>query len=402
MGSRLKQVGGLLMIALGGLAALSAITVDISLPATTLISQSLQISTNHAQLVIGLYLAGFALGQIPAGISADHFGRRHTIIAGLIGFVLASIVCATADSGQTLLTGRFLQGFCAAVGPVVSRAIVRDIAHGERAAHLISILITIVTMGPLIAPSVGSLILTLSGGRGIFWATFLVGIIVLISGIVAIRPRPKALRQKDGVTKQFIAGGKRFFTTRGCLFGMTLMALPAGAYMAFITTAPVILTDLYGVTPAAFGPMFSATALSFLIGVTFSRLFVRRWGMLKLVRIGVVCLAISAAAFVLLLSLDLMSVLRFWICAAFYMLGFGLIGPSASTIALDPVPDMAGRAAALMGAVQLGTGMTFSLLSAFLYNHTMNILVIMIVVCSVSAVFVAFNFSDKPRTVKPG
>jgi DHA1 family bicyclomycin/chloramphenicol resistance-like MFS transporter len=397
-----KQVGGLLIIALGGLAALSAIAIDISLPATSLISQSLQVSSNQAQLVIGLYLTGFALGQIPAGISADHFGRRSTIIAGLIGFILAGIMCATADNAAVLLSGRFLQGFCAAVGPVVSRAIVRDIAHGERAAHLISILITIVTIGPLLAPSVGSLILTVSGWRGIFWATVLVGVFVLVSGIVAIRPRPPELRKKDGVTKQFIAGGKRFFTTRGCLFGMTLLALPAGAYMAFITTSPAILSDLYGVKPAAFGPMFSATAVSFLIGVTFSRIYVRRWGMLKLVRIGTVCLTISAVAYVLLLLLDQMSVLRFWICAAFYMLGFGLIGPSASAIALDPVADMAGRAAALMGSVQLGTGMTFSLLAALLYNHTMNILVIMIVLCSVSALLVAFNFTYKPATVKPG
>lgn len=402
MGGRLKQVSGLLMIALGGLAALSAITIDISLPATALISQALQVSSNHAQLVITLYLGGFALGHIPAGISADHFGRRNTIIAGLIGFILASIVCATADNAQTLLIGRFLQGFCASVGPVVSRAIVRDVAFGERAAHLNSVLITVVTMGPLIAPSVGSLILTLSSWRGIFWAIVVVGSFVLVSGIVAIRPRPKALRQKDGVTKQFIDGGKRFFTTRGCLYGMTLMALPAGAHMAFITASPVIMSDLYGVTPAAFGPMFSATAISFLAGVTFSRLYVRRWGMLKIVRIGVVCLAISAAAFVLLLSLDLMSVLRFWISAAFYMLGFGLIGPSASTMALDQVPDMAGRAAAFMGSVQLSVGMVFSLLAALLYNHSMNILVTMIVICSVSALFVAFYFSDKPATVNRG
>lgn len=401
MGGCLKQISGLLMIALGGLSAMSAVTIDISLPATSMIAQSLQVSSNQAQLVIGLYLAGFALGQIPAGISADHFGRRNTIIAGLIGFILAGIACSTAENSQILLLGRFMQGFCAAVGPVVSRAIVRDVAHGERAAHLVSILITIVTLGPLVAPSVGSLILTLSGWRGIFWATVLVGVFVLVSGIVAIRPRPKALRKRPAVIKQFIEGGKRFFTTRGCLYGMALMALPAGAYLAFITTSPVILADLYGVTPASFGPMFSATALSFLIGVTFSRIYVRRWGMLKLVRIGAVSLAISAAAFVLLLSLDLMNVLRFWMCAAFYMLGFGLMGPSASTIALDPVPDMAGRAAALIGTVQLGTGMVFSLLAAFLYNHTMNILVIMIVICSVSAVLVAFNFSDKPKTVTP-
>lgn len=386
------KVDLLLMIALGGLAALSAIAIDISLPATSLIASSLQVSSNQAQLVVGLYIAGFAFGQIPAGISADHFGRRTTIILGLSGFVLAGIICATADNFTTLMIGRVLQGFCAAVGPVVSRAIIRDIAHGERAAHLVSVLVTVVTMGPLLAPSVGSLILTVSGWRGIFWVTVAVGVFVLASGIKAIRPRPEELRHKDGVTRQFIEGGKRFFSTRDCLYGMALISLPAGAYMAFITTSSVILADLYDVTSAEFGPMFSATALSFLVGVTFSRLYVRLWGMLNIVRIGAVCLTISAALFVLVLALDQMSVFWFWFCAAFYMLGFGVMGPSASTIALDPVPDMAGRAAALLGTVQLGTGMLFSLLAAFLYNQSMNVLVGMIIFCSVGAALVAFTF----------
>lgn len=386
------KVDFLLMVALGGLAALSAIAIDISLPATSLIAKSLQVSSNQAQLVVSLYLAGFALGQIPAGIAADHFGRRNTIMLGLAGFILAGVLCATAESFTTLMIGRVLQGFCAAVGPVVSRAIVRDIAHGERAAHLISVLITVVTLGPLVAPSVGSLVLTVSGWRGIFWVTVAVGVFVLASGIKAIKPRPPELRRRDGVIRLFIEGGKRFFSTHDCRYGLALMALPAGAYMAFITASPVILADLYGVTPAAFGPMFSATALSFLVGVTFSRLYVRRWGMVNIVRVGVVCLTISAILFVILLLAEQMSVFRFWFCAAFYMLGFGVLGPSASTIALDPVPDMAGRAAALLGTVQLGIGMVFSMLAAFMYNHNMNVLVGMIVLCALSATFVAFRY----------
>ena len=125
-------------------------------------------------MIVSLYLAGFAFGQIPAGISADHFGRRHTLMAGLVGFILAGAVCALAENFTVLLAGRIVQGFCAAVGPVVSRAVVRDIAHGERAAHLMSIMITILTLAPLLAPSAGSLVLALSGWRAIFWVTTII------------------------------------------------------------------------------------------------------------------------------------------------------------------------------------------------------------------------------------
>ena len=360
-----------------------------------MIGEELQVDSNRAQLIVSLYLAGFAFGQIPAGISADHFGRRHTLLAGLIGFILAGVVCAVADNFNLLLAGRIAQGFCAAVGPVVSRAVVRDIAHGERAAHLMSVMITILIMAPLLAPSAGSLVLALSGWRAIFWVTVAIGILVLSSGVVAIRPRPAEIARQDGVTLQFLDSAKRFLTIRQCLFGLILIAMTAGAYLAFLTASPVIMSELYGVSPEAFGPLFSASALAFLLGATFSRLYVRKMGMIKIIRIGVVCLLISALLFTSILAADGMSVFWFWFCAAFYMAGFGVLGPSATSIALDPVPEMAGRAAAILGTVQLLTGMLFSLLAALLYDGSMNILVTLIIVSSISTAWIAFSYKHQ-------
>jgi DHA1 family bicyclomycin/chloramphenicol resistance-like MFS transporter len=119
-------------------------------------------------------------------------------------------------------------------------------------------------------------------------------------------------------------------------------------------------------------------------------------GMIKIIRIGVVCLLLSALLFTSILAADGMSVFWFWFSAAFYMLGFGILGPSATSIALDPVPEMAGRAAAILGTVQLLTGMLFSLLAALLYDGTMNILVALIVVSSISATWIAFNYRYRP------
>lgn len=379
-------------MALGGLAALSAIAVDISLPATSLIGGDLDADSNRVQLIVSLYLAGFAFGQIPAGVAADHFGRRHTIMAGLTGFILAGGVCAMADSFNMLLAGRIMQGFCAAVGPVVSRAIVRDIAQGERAAHLMSVLITILTLAPLIAPSAGSLVLMVSDWRAIFWLTAVIGAFVFIAGVIAIRPRPAEIARKDGVSQQFLAAGKRFFSTRQCLFGLALMTLPAGAYLAFLTASPVIMAELYHVSAEAFGPMFSASAIALLIGATISRIYVRILGMVTIIRLGAISLLLSAALFVLLLLSGNMTMFLFWLCASFYMLGFGMIGPSAAAIALDPVPDLAGRAAAFLGTVQLFTGMLFSVLAAFLYDGTVNIIVALFVVSAVSTTWIAFSY----------
>jgi DHA1 family bicyclomycin/chloramphenicol resistance-like MFS transporter len=255
-----------------------------------------------------------------------------------------------------------------------------------------SVMITILTLAPLLAPSAGSLVLAVSGWRAIFWITAAIGLFVLCSGMIAIRARPAEIAREEDVTFKFIESARHFLSTRQCLFGLALIALTAGSYLAFLTASPVIMSELFGVSPEAFGPLFSASALAFLVGASFSRLYVRRMGMMKIIRIGVICLLLSAALFTSLLLANGMTVFLFWFSAAFYMLGFGVLGPSATSIALDPVPNMAGRAAAILGTVQLLTGMLFSLLVALLYDGTMNILVGLIVISAVSAVWIAFSY----------
>lgn len=387
-----------LLIALGGLITISALAVNISVPATALIASELATDSNRAQLIVTVYLAGLGLGQIPSGIAADRHGRRRTAIAGMAFFTLASLVCALSPDFQVLIWARFLQGFSASVGLVVSRAAVRDFAQGKRAAHLMALLVTILTVAPLLAPGLGSLVILLAGWRGVFWVTGLFGVFVLMVSGARLGYAMPVRDEKGGVVTQFAHGVRRVFSEPQCLFGLALVALPSCAYLAFITSATVVTADLYQVSAEAFGFMFSVSAAGFLIGVVFSRRLVRRVGMLRLIRYGAVLFTLSAVLFILGLTFDFVTLLAFWIFSFIFMLGGGFIGPNAVSLALDPVPDVAGRAAAITGTVQLAAGTLGSFLAATFYDGTLTAWVGVMALCALGVLLMAFAGSRLVKT----
>ncbi len=376
-----------MMIAvLGLLTALAAIAVDISLPATPLIAGDLQSSLGAAQLVVTVFLVGLSLGQIPVGLASDHFGRKPVALYGVIIFALASAACALSQELNQLLLARFIQGFASAVGPVVSRAVVRDTVSGEKAARMMAMLVAILTIAPLLAPPVGSLVIALTGWRSVFWGTMLFGALVLFLVSRKLPETAPAIRQHRNPLSQFRKQTALFFSIRQCWAGVLLVALSAGAYLAVITSASTIMADLYGISAAAFGPLFSVAAFAFMVGAMIARRLVSRLGMLGMINLGGSVFLLVITAFVLLMSLGEPSVVAFWAVVSLYMLGHGMILPIATALALDPVPDIAGYAVAIIGTVQVAFGAGMSFLVATFYNHSLIPLVMVMIFCGMATI----------------
>ena len=146
------------IITLGLLTAVAALTVDLSLPAIPAMVEALSTTLSRGQQIVGVFMFGMSLGQIPSGLASDRFGRLPTIYAGMGLFVAAACVAAIANDMELLLAARFVQGIGAASAIVISRAVVRDIATGKDAARLMSLMTMIFTAAPVIAPSIGALL----------------------------------------------------------------------------------------------------------------------------------------------------------------------------------------------------------------------------------------------------
>ena len=134
------------VIVLGCLTGLGALTIDMSLPSIPDMAASLTTTISIGQQIVGVFIAGIAIGQIPAGLISDRIGRIPVLIVGMVIFTAAGIITSLANNIEIMLIARFFQGIGASVGIVLSRAMVRDIASGIQAARLLSIMVMIFTV----------------------------------------------------------------------------------------------------------------------------------------------------------------------------------------------------------------------------------------------------------------
>ena len=179
MNSRLANSRSFL-ITLGLLTTVAALTVDLSLPAIPAMVKAMQSELSKGQQIVGVFMMGLAVGQIPAGLFSDRMGRMPVMYVGILLFAIAASVAAIATSMDVLLAARFAQGIGAASAIVLSRAIVRDIASGKEAAKLMSLMTMIFTAAPVIAPSLGALLVTQWNWRAPFIAIAICGFLMII------------------------------------------------------------------------------------------------------------------------------------------------------------------------------------------------------------------------------
>ncbi len=380
------------VLTLGLLTGLAALTVDLSLPAVPAMAESLATSLNKGQQIIGVFMAGMAFGQIPAGLLSDRLGRLPVLYFGMSVFALSAIAGALADSIDVLLAARFIQGMGAAAGVVISRAIVRDIADGKDAARLMSLLTMIFTAAPVIAPTLGAVLVAGFGWRAPFFAIAVCSLIIL----TAIRsnlhethvPNPEGhpLRQ----LQRSIA---EFFSHRQSIFALLIIiAAPAG-FMSVITIAAALTTETYGYSLETFGLLFAMFGLSILLGSSFNRLLVNRFEPVQMLGLCAALATTTALQLGYMAWADAAAFWWLWLNFCVFMFTAGILLPNATVLALDPLPKIAGVASSIIGTLNNVAGAIGAIAGAMLYDGSVrNSVVIM---ASVSAT-IALVFLARP------
>ena len=351
------------------LISLSALAIDTSLPAIPLIAKALGTGTEQAQLTIGIYLGGLALGQLPAGLLADRFGRRPVIMSGLSIFTCAALLCTLSSSIEMLLAGRFLQGLTASVGTVISRAMVRDVSSGRQAARQMSLMVTALGIWTLLGPVIGSGLILVGGWRSTFGLSVATGLVTLgLLYLFVPETRPEQARVSP--LNQLKTSFSAFCGSRQSLLGLALVALPFGGYMTIVTQWSSVTVDVYRLPPAAFGPIFALAALAYMIGAMISRKWVGTYGVQAMLKVSIWIFAAATLILYLIMFLGDVSLPLLWIAITVYLLGIGLILPNATAWALDPLPQVAGFGASIVGTAQIAFSSLMSAAGAAFYNGT--------------------------------
>jgi len=359
------------IITLGLLTAVAALTVDLSLPAIPAMVEALGTNLPKGQQIVGIFMAGMALGQIPAGLLSDRMGRLPIMYVGMLIFTLAAIVAAAANNIELILAARFVQGFGAASAIVLSRAVVRDIASGQAAARLMSLMTMIFTAAPVIAPSIGALLIAQWDWRAPFILIAVCGVLMLL----AIRTNLTETHTPtvDGhPIRQLSNSFREYFRHRQSIFALLLLILPPAGYMSIIAVSAAMIVEIYGYSVQQYGLIFACAGLSILLGSGLNRFLVARFQIMPLIKLGVVLIALSGLQLLLIAWLGAAPLWWLWSCVCLFMFTIAILMANSTVLALDPLPKIAGVASSIIGTLQNIAGASGALIGAAIYDGTIR------------------------------
>lgn len=359
---------------LGALAALPPLSIDLNLPALPGLAASFGAAPEAAAATLSAFMAGFALAQLVHGPASDRFGRRPVLLLGLAVYAAAGLACALAPTLGALVAWRAVQGAGAGAGLVLARAVVRDLfPDPARARAQFSYMNAVTQVAPVVAPLLGSLLLALVGGawRPIFAVLAVSGAALLAAvwaglGESAPTTDPAALRPA-----RLLANYRRFLGTRECLGNALVAGCTFGCLFAYVSGSPLVFVAALGLAPAAYAATFAGVGACIIAG-SFAAASLARRGVAprRVVRfaLAAACAGCATAAVALSGVVPVRAVPMLVPSLGLVAFCFGLVMPAAVQGALQPVPDMAGAAAAVLGCLQMLGGAASSALVGALFG----------------------------------
>ncbi|WFM71452.1 multidrug effflux MFS transporter [Halomonas sp. CKK8] len=338
---------------LAALTALGPLATDMYLPAMPAMAEALATGPDQVQLTLSLYMAGFALAQLFCGPISDRFGRRPVMIAGIILFLAASLLCAFAPSIEWLLAGRFLQAFGGAAGPVLGRAAVRDIYGPVEAGRVLSYMASTMALAPALAPVVGAGLLLFFGWQSLFLLLAVYAVIMLLI-LVLMMPEPLPADRRQSVAPRVILANYRMLLTQRSFIGYTLInASGFAGLFAFLSGSSFVLIEYMGMTPFEYGIGFTLIVAGFFSGTLFSGRYSHRLGRDRLLLLATLLCALAGTT---MAGLAIAGLHEPWAVIGphiLFLFGFGIVMPQSMAGALAPNPQCAGSASSLFGFLQM-------------------------------------------------
>lgn len=380
-----------LIVLLAALVAFGPLSIDMYLPSLPGIATDLQATEAQVQMSIGVFLGGLCLGMLLYGPLSDRFGRRRLLLGGIVLYLLASVGCALASNVEQLLFWRFVQALGGAAAAVLARTIVRDLFPLQEAARVLSLMHLVTMLATLAAPLIGGYLMLLAGWRSLF--VVLIGFAALCLIAVAWKI-PETLapdKRGESLGQAFRAYGH--MAVQPLVIGYSLcMGLCFAGMFAFITASPFVYIDYFGVSPLAYGWLFTLNILGIIVTTLINARLVRRLGPGPLLSAGS---AVAALAGVLLLLVGVSG----WgglpavvAGVVLYVSVTGLLGANCLASLLAAFPRQAGAVAGLAVSGQFGLGMLSSALVGLLYDASPLPMCLIMGACGIGS-WLAFRFA---------
>jgi DHA1 family bicyclomycin/chloramphenicol resistance-like MFS transporter len=346
---------------LGALCVVTPFAIDMYLPAFSRIAAEFKTTTPEISLSLSTYFVGFALGQVIYGPLLDRFGRKRPLYVGLVAYIVCSIACAMAPSLRVFAAARFLEALGGCVAQVGAIAMVRDFFPVKDSAKIFSLLFLMIGVSPLLAPTIGSLIVAAVGWRAIF--LLLAAIATAILGLTFF-VLPEGHEPDDSVSLRLgpiMAGFWSILRDPQFLTYSLAGAFSFAGLFAYVAGSPIIFMDGFHLGEKAFGVVFAVLVGGFIGGSQVNVFLVRRFTSQEIFFGALAVQVVTGLLFFAGMHSHLIALRGTLVLFFIFLSCIGLTSPNSAALGLARFSRDAGRASALMGFLQAGTGALVSM-----------------------------------------
>ncbi len=365
-----KQQRFVVILILGLLSAIGPFSIDMYLPGFPAIAKDLNTTVDYVSYSLASFFIGISLGQLICGPLLDRFGRKMPLIVGLVIYIIASIGCAISTSIETLVVFRLFQALGGCVGSVAPRAIIRDVFPLNENAKIFSLMILILGVSPILAPTVGSYTVAYFGWNSVFIILTVVTLLILMAVVIWLpesrKPDPTFSLKPAPILLSFLSVIKnsQFYT-----YALTGAVASAGLF-AYLSGSPFVFMDLYNVTEQQYGWIFALIASGLITSSQLNNFILKKYSSEQIMKTVLIIQTLLGIALFIGSYLDVLGLFGTIAIIFLFLSCQGFSFPNSAALSMAPFSKEAGTASALMGAIQMGLGAMAAALVGLLHATT--------------------------------
>lgn len=345
-----------LILILGSLTALGPFSIDMYLPGFAQIATDLNTTVASVAMTLSSYFIGISAGQLLYGPLLDRYGRKKPLFIGMLVYIAASLGCVFVRDIDTFIGLRFIQAVGSCAATVASVSMVRDLFPVKDIPKVFSLLMLVVGLSPMLAPTVGGYVTDWYGWHMVFVILMFIGIIIMLAAhfglpnsyepdtSISLKPKP-ILKNFASVLKE-----PQFYT-----YAFT-GAIAFSGLFTYVAASPIIFMDIYKVDPKMYGWIFAFMSLSFILSSQLNSVLLKWYRSEQLIYGALLTQSVVAVVFLVLAINDMLGLYETIGMLFLFLACLGISNPNTAGLTLAPFSNNAGSASALMGAIQLGLG----------------------------------------------
>lgn len=383
-----------LILILGSLTALGPFSIDMYLPGFSGIAKDLHTSVARVSMSLSSYFIGISAGQLLYGPLLDRFGRKKPLFIGLSVYILASLGCVYVIDIDLFIFLRFIQAIGSCAATVASVAMVRDLFPVKDIPKVFSLLMLVLGLSPMLAPTIGGYITEDYGWHTIFLILMFMGIAILTAAQIGLPNSYKpdtsiSLKPKPIITNFLLVLKEPQFYTYAFTGAIAFSGL-----FSYVAASPIVFMDIYHVDAKTYGWIFAFMSVSFIGSSQLNSLLLKKFSSEQMIFSSLILQSVISVVF-LVLSLNNLLGLYETIAMLFLFLGcLGISNPNTAGLTMAPFAKNAGSASALMGAIQLGLGALASFAVGIFVKNSVTPMVVIMTASTITA-FVVLNIGKR-------